>query len=413
MFTAAKFGQFSVDRHVDFVGPHFLLRNTKNSVDLVSKDILNCSRFCHILQVIKGIKLPNSLQAYCIYAKIISNIKFFFMVMNRIDNIQSLDVIKVLGDSRRVEILRLLMVKPATLSQLGRKMDMHAAKVRHHLKQLEDVGLVEFVSSREVRGFVEKYYQAAAQAYFVNYAVLPQPGGEQGAIFALGSHDLALELLADHLGQDTATPDLITLPVGSLDGLIALRQGFCQLTGCHLFDPVGGEYNTSYVRHLFPGQPMHVITLAHREQGLLVPPGNPQQIRSLEDLGRDDLTFINRKTGSGTRLWLDQQLGALGVESTQIQGYTQEVSTHSQVAEAVLQGEADLGLAVLAAARQYNLDFIPLFEERFDLVIPEEHYQSALLLPALEYLHTAEFRSAVQGLGGYDPLETGKETQLP
>jgi putative molybdopterin biosynthesis protein len=332
--------------------------------------------------------------------------------MKRTNNLHSLEVIKVLGDSRRVEILQFLMAEPATLSQLGRKMDMHAAKVRYHLKQLENAGLVEFVSSREVRGFVEKYYQATAQAYFVNYAVLPQPG-EQGTIFALGSHDLALELLADHLGQNPKTPSLLALPVGSLDGLIALRQGFCQLTGCHLFDPVDGEYNTSYVRHLFPGQRMHVVTLAYREQGLLVAPGNPRQIGGLEDLEREDLTFINRRKGSGTRLWLDQQLSNLGVEITQVQGYNQEVSTHSQVADTIRQGKADFGLAVLASARQFNLDFIPLFEERFDLVIPDEHYQSALLVPALEYLNSARFREAVQGLGGYDPVETGKDTQLP
>lgn len=327
--------------------------------------------------------------------------------MKTTETLKSLDVIRVLGDPRRVKILRLLMTDPATLSQLGRIMGMHPAKIRHHLKQLEDVGLVEFVSSREVRGFIEKYYRATAQAYFVNYAVLPQPS-KQGTIFALGSHDLALELLADHLKQDATTPNLVALPVGSLDGLIALRQGFCQLTGCHLFDPIGGEYNTSYVRHLFPGQPMHVVTLAHREQGLLVAPGNPHQIRRLEDLGRADLTFINRKSGSGTRLWLDQHLGALGLESVQIQGYDQEVSTHLQVAEAVLQGDADFGLGVLGAAQRFNLDFIPLFQERFDLVIPEEHYQSALLLPALDYLHTAAFRAAVQGLGGYDIAHTGE-----
>ena len=145
----------------------------------------------------------------------------------------------------------------------------------------------------------------------------------------------------------------------------------------------------------------------------MVAPGNPHQIRGLEDLGREDLIFINRKRGSGTRLWLDQHLQTLGLGSTPIRGYDREVSTHSQVAEAVLRGEADLGLAVLAAARRFDLNFIPLFEERFDLVIPDEHYQSVLLLPALEYIHTAEFRSAVQGLGGYDPQETGKETRLP
>jgi putative molybdopterin biosynthesis protein len=331
--------------------------------------------------------------------------------MKNTDTLQSLEVIKVLGDARRVEILRLLMVEPATLSQLGRALDRHPAKIRHHLKQLEEVGLVEFIFSREVRGFVEKYYQATSRAYFLNYAILPQPG-EQETIFALGSHDLALEMLADHLGQDSATPNLIALPVGSLDGLIALRQGFCQLTGCHLFDPVGGEYNTSYVRHLFPGERMHVVTLAHREQGLLVAPGNPRQIQGLEDLGRDDLTFINRKTGSGTRLWLDQKLRSLGAETAQIRGYEQEVSTHSQVAEAVLQGEADFGLGVLAAACQFNLDFIPLFQERFDLVIPEESYHDPLLAPALETIQDLDFRQAVSALGGYDTAHTGEDLSI-
>jgi len=346
---------------------------------------LNFNRYCHALQVTNGIICQNSLL--------------------------KLEVIKVLGDPRRVKILQLLMAEPATLSQLGRVMDMYAAKVRHHLKQLEEIGLVEFVSSREVRGFVEKYYQATAQACFINYAVLPQPG-KQGTIFALGSHDLALELLADHLEQDSATPNLVAIPIGSLDGLMALRQGFCQITGCHLFDPVGGEYNTSYVRHLFPGQPMHVVTLAHREQGLLVAPGNPQQIRCLEDLERDDITFINRKTGSGTRLWLDQQLGKLGVDSAQIRGYDQEVSTHFQVAEAVLQREADFGLGVLAAARQFDLDFIPLFEERFDLVIQDEYYMDPLLTPALEIINDLTFRQAVSALGGYDTTHTGENLPI-
>jgi putative molybdopterin biosynthesis protein len=157
---------------------------------------------------------------------------------------------------------------------------------------------------------------------------------------------------------------------------------------------------------------MHVVTLAHREQGLLVAPGNPHQIQGLEDLGRDDLTFINRKTGSGTRLWLDQQLGKLGVEPTQIQGYSMEVSTHSQVAKGVLRGDADLGLGVLAAARQFDLDFIPLFEERFDLVIQDECYTDPLLTPALEIIHDLTFRQAVSALGGYDTTHTGENLPI-
>lgn len=331
--------------------------------------------------------------------------------MKPASTLQTVESLKVLGDSLRAEILRLLLLEPATLSQLGRALSLHPANIRHHLKQLEEAGLVEFISSRGVRGFVEKYYQAAASAYFVNYALLPPPA-PQGTIFALGSHDPALELLADHLGARTG-PRLVALPVGSLDGLIALRQGFCQFSGCHLYDPAGGEYNTSYVRHIFPDRVMHVVTLAHREQGLLIAPSNPRQIRGLEDLGRSDLTFINRKAGSGTRLWLDWQLRAMGLDFAQIRGYTQEAGTHSQVAAAVLRGEADLGVGVLAAARKSGLDFIPLFEERFDLIIPDEHFQSQLLLPALDYLQTAQFRAAVQSLGGYDPHDMGRETSLP
>lgn len=331
--------------------------------------------------------------------------------MKTIESIHPLEASKVLGDPRRVEILRLLMHAPATLSQLGRMMDMHAAKIRFHLKQLEGAGLVRLAYTRDIPGFVEKYYQATAQAYFVNYVVLPQPA-KQGTIFALGSHDLALDLLADHLGMDTKSPSLKAIPVGSLEGLIALRQGFCQLTGCHLYDPVGGEYNTSYVRHLFPGQTMHVVTLVHREQGLLVAPGNPRHIHGLEDLDREDLTFINREAGSGTRLWLDYQLRDLRIQPSQIRGFTHAVNTHTRVAEAVLQGEADLGLGVVAVARKSGLDFISLFEERFDLVIPHEQFQSARLRPTLDYLHTARFRRAVQSLGGYFSKETGNEIQV-
>jgi len=326
--------------------------------------------------------------------------------MQQSKSIQSLELLKTLGDARRVAILRSLMARSATISQLGRQMGMHPAKIRYHLKQLEGAGLVEFESSRETYGFVEKYYRATAQAFLINHVLLPE-AGKQGTVFALGSHDPALELLSRHL-EGPHTPNLISIPVGSLDGLIALRQGFCQLTACHLYDPDSGEYNISYVRHLFPGQEMQIITLAHREQGLLVAPGNPLGVRGLDDLTRGDLTFINRKAGSGTRLWLDYQLKQRGIDSAQIQGYTTEASTHREVAEAVLQGRADLGLAVYAAARAAGLDFLPLLEERFDLVIPQPLYDNPLLAPALETISDLKFRREVTALGGYDTAHAGE-----
>jgi len=327
--------------------------------------------------------------------------------MENYRSVRDLETLKTIGDHRRLDILRLLMVQPSTLTRLGVRLDLHPAKVRYHLKLLEKCGLVEFVSSREVRGFVEKYYRATAEAFFINQVVLPITG-RNPAIVALGSHDPALELLADYLLEKHSTPQMITVPVGSLDGLIALRQGLCHFAGCHLYDPVEKEFNISYIRHLFPDQAVSIVTLAHRTQGLLVAKGNPYAIQGLEDLLRDDIVFINRKKGSGTRLWLDQQLKEIHVDLQSVCGYSNTVNTHSSVAEAILTGKAQVGLGVMAAANRCGLGFIPLFRERFDLVIHDEILDSDFLGPAMDYLQTATYRNAIVALGGYDPHDTGK-----
>lgn len=330
------------------------------------------------------------------------------------ENLQSLsdfNAIKILSDPRRLTILRALMADEATLTHLGQAMDMHPAKARYHLKLLEEVGLVQLVRTQVVENYTEKYYRATSKAFSIQVSVLPKGAGKN-AIIASGSNDLALDLMANTFSQDKRTPALFTLPVGSLDGLIALRQGLCHLAGCHLLDPQGGEYNTSYVRHFFPGQTMHIVTMAHRQQGLMVASGNPQDISSLEDVAREDITFINRNPGSGTRMWFDQQLESLEIEPAQIVGYTTEVSTHSQVAKAICSDQADVGVGIFAAAQKFKLEFIPLFEERFDLVIPKDKYESRLLRPALDYLQTGQFRKELAELGGYYSRETGQEIYL-
>ncbi len=328
--------------------------------------------------------------------------------MQSLQSISDFDAIKVLSDPRRLAILRAVMTSSATLTHLGQSMDMHPAKVRYHLKLLEEAGLVALVETRVVGNYTEKYYAATAQAFNIQVSVLPQGAGDD-AIIASGSHDLLLDMMAENFSQDDKTPAMFTLPVGSLDGLIALRQGLCHMAGCHLFDPVGGEFNTSFVRHLFPGQPMHMITLAHRQQGLLVASRNPKGIQSLEDLVRDDVKFVNRNQGSGTRLWLDQQLKALSIGSTQISGFNTEVNTHALVAEAVLSDKVDVGLGVFAAAQRFQLDFVPLFEERFDLVIPGEYYSTAAIATLFDHLHSGAFHRSVEGLVGYDARQSGAE----
>jgi putative molybdopterin biosynthesis protein len=331
--------------------------------------------------------------------------------MKQIYAINSFAPLKLLGDKRRLEILSSLMVKPATLSQLGKKMDMHPAQVRHHLKKLEEAGFVEMTSTSVVRGFVEKYYQATARAFMVNLTIVPEHS-KKNTILATGSHDLALELLALELAADKKTPDLLIIPLGSLDGLIAIRQGFGQLAGCHLLDLPSGEYNLPFVRYLFPDQEVRLITLAHRTQGLIVPSGNPKEIQGLQDLTGPDIRFINRKRGTGTRLWLEQQLGEAKIPPENIQGYDLEAETHLQVAKAVGEGKADAGVGLVAAAHKYDLEVVPLFTERYDLVIPDEHYQNPLLLPVLETLRTEKFRQEAENLGGYDTRETGNEIKI-
>lgn len=327
--------------------------------------------------------------------------------MQSVEQLHSFDQIKILSDPRRLTILRRLMAGPATLTQLGQIMGEHPAWVRHHLKQLERAGLIELVSTEVGAGYVEKYYQARAQAFILQQIILPDLARENTLIL-LGSHDIALGLLAQSLAEH-ADLELLVVPVGSLDGLIALRQGLAHLTGCHLLDVDSGEYNLPYVRHLFPERPMKLITLAYREQGLLVAPGNPRQIHGIPDLARQDVTFINRNAGSGTRLWLDKQLDRLGIPHEQVHGYTQVAQTHTAVAQAVAQGQADAGLGLAAAARQDNLGFIPLFQERFDLIIPAESIEEPGPSRLLNALAGGEFRHMAEALGGYSTTHTGEE----
>jgi putative molybdopterin biosynthesis protein len=166
------------------------------------------------------------------------------------------------------------------------------------------------------------------------------------------------------------------------------------------------------VRHLFPGQAMTLLTLAYRQQGLVTAAGNPRQIRTLADLARPDVTFINRQSGSGTRLWLERQLQQLGVSTDQVRGYQQCATTHQQVAEAVAHGRADVGLAILAVAQSYGLHFIPLFEERYELVLPTASLAESLLQPLLDTLHTAAFRQTLAQLGGYEAASTGSRRDV-
>jgi molybdopterin molybdotransferase/putative molybdopterin biosynthesis protein len=226
------------------------------------------------------------------------------------------------------------------------------------------------------------------------------------AILHIGSHDLTLDLLSQYLGEHGVR--LVSSNAGSIGGLVALRRGEAHLAGCHLLDPATGEYNVRYVREYLPGQQVVLVALVGRAQGLMVAQGNPKRIRSLADLAREDLRFVNRQRGAGTRVLLDYHLEKLGIDAARVQGYEREVVTHLAVAVDVASGVADCGLGIAAAAQALGLDFVPVAEERYDLVIPAEEWEGARLAPLRAVLADARFREAVHALPGYDVSRMGE-----
>ena len=219
-------------------------------------------------------------------------------------------------------------------------------------------------------------------------------------ILSIGSHDLTLDLMAQFLAAHDRR--LASANVGSQGGLVALRRGEAHFAGSHLLDPKTGEYNISYIRQYMPGIPVKVVALVGREQGLIVRRGNPKGIKSLEDLTRPEVRFVNRQRGAGTRVLLDYHLNLMTISPASIEGYQQEEYTHLGVAASVASGRADCGLGIAAAAQALDLDFVPLFQERYDLVIPKRFAEDELLAPLFGLLADSAFRDAVSRLPGYD-----------
>ena len=189
--------------------------------------------------------------------------------------------------------------------------------------------------------------------------------------------------------------------------MVALNRAEAHLAGAHLLDPETGEYNLTYIQQYLPGIPVLVVTLVGRSQGLLVQKGNPKEIHSLADLTRQDVAYINRQRGSGTRVLLDYHLASHEISPEDIQGYQEQEYTHLTVGAAIASGRADCGIGISAVTQSLDLEFIPLFEERYDLIIPREHAGSELIAPLLELLGDPEFVRMVQSLPGYDVSQMG------
>ena len=253
--------------------------------------------------------------------------------------------------------------------------------------------------------------EGESKGSLVNIQLLRPPATIAKTILCTGSHDLCLDLLHDFLKKSTPAYPLASTHVGSLGGIMAIKNNMTHIAGSHLLDPESGAYNTSYIRRYLPDREVNLITLVHRMQGFIVQKGNPKNIQSIEDLLDGNIRFINRQAGSGTRVLLDYTLNKNGLDADEIEGYDHEEYTHMAVAVAVLSGKADTGLGILAAARALALDFVPLTEERYDLIIPTPFLELPMIKRLLEIIHSRDFKRAVEQMGGYSTRETGKIVQ--
>lgn len=227
-------------------------------------------------------------------------------------------------------------------------------------------------------------------------------------VVVVGSHDVTIDIIGDEIRRRGHNIRVSSGNVGSLGGIRALRKGDCHMAGSHLLDPESGQYNISYIEKYLKGVKVSVFHLVMRDQGLMIPAGNPKGIKGIEDLTRDDITLINRQAGSGTRVLFDYKLGQLGIKPEAIVGYGHEEFTHMAVAVDVLSGAADCGMGIYAAAKALQLDFIPMEREQYDLIIPSSILNDPNIQVVLEIIKTQDFRERVTALGGYDASKSGQ-----
>jgi putative molybdopterin biosynthesis protein len=184
------------------------------------------------------------------------------------------------------------------------------------------------------------------------------------------------------------------------------------MAGVHLLDPEDGSYNVSYIRKYLKNEEIALLHLVKRTQGFMVKKGNPLGIKDFDDLARENIRFINRQKGSGTRMLLDYYLNMKGIPADKINGYTREEFTHLTTAAAVAEGSADTALGIYSAAIALDLDFIPVCDEQYDIAIPTRFLEQDILKQVIEIIKSDEFKEKVMSMGGYDVSQTGEFTIL-
>ena len=296
------------------------------------------------------------------------------------------------------EVADILHVSKSTIYDLIRRGEIHSYKIGRKVRFTQD----------DVDAYIARSRHEHSTRPVKNVdtrSTLLTPEKNDMPELIISGQDVVLDILANYLQQEGVHTARTYL--NSFEGLLSLYQDNIQVAACHLFD--GFDYNTSFVRSLMPGIPAVLVNVSYRTQGFYVQKGNPRNIKGWSDLGREDITVLNRRVGSSARILMDTQLKRLGIPASKVRGYDKIMKSHLTMAAAVAAGEADLAIGTERISRQMeNLDFIPLLEERFDFVIKKEILESEPIQKLLKILKDPAFRKEIAHFSGNDYRDLGK-----
>ena len=296
------------------------------------------------------------------------------------------------------EVADILHVSKSTIYELIRKGEIHSYKIGRKVRFTQD----------DVDAYIARSRHEHSTRPVKNidtHSTLLTPPEEERPELIIAGQDVVLDIQANYLQQEGVNTARTYL--NSFEGLLSLYQDNIHVAACHLFD--GFDYNTSYVRSLMPGVPAVLVNVSYRTQGFYIQKGNPKNIKGWSDLGREDITVLNRRVGSSARILMDIQLKRLGIPTAKVRGYDKIMKSHLTMAAAIASGEADLAIGTERISRQIdNLDFIPLLEERFDFVIKKDMVGTEAVQKLMKVLNDPAFRKEIVHFSGNDYRDLGK-----
>lgn len=298
------------------------------------------------------------------------------------------------------EVADILHVSKSTIYELIRRSEINSYKIGRKVRFTQDD-----VDSYIARSRHEQSVQAVRRVELSSS--LLHPSGDSDDFFVISGQDVVLDILTNYLRQRGEAAQRCYL--NSFEGLLALYEGRISAAACHLYDSEEKQFNISFVKKLMPGIRAALINISYRAQGFYVAAGNPKEISGWRDLARRDISILNRGVGSSARILLDGQLRRMDLDPREIKGYDREMKSHLTMAAAIAEGDADLAIGTERISRQIDgLDFIPLLEERYDLVVRKEFLETAAAETMLEILQSSPFKKELQRFSGNDYRDLGK-----